>query len=222
MNPQTTDPIWMHVFALIFDVLKIFLGAFFGAACAFEYERRRRRDDERQKRTIALRDAQFALTARVNSLLNVHKQHLEPQAQNSNRWIELAPILNVTSPPSIQVAELSFLLDDVDPNLLGELVVARSKFDTVFEIIAHRNQKHDEFQRLLEKEEVSERLHVQLTQLTDALYDQVPDAVTFLHSAHGKLYQVMQEHFKGVNVLRFGSEVEQMIKDIQQPDASDK
>jgi hypothetical protein len=215
MNPQTADPIWMQVLTLVADVLKIFLGAFFGAACAFAYERRRKRDDERHERTVALRDAQFALIARINSLLVIHKQHLAPQARNPNRWVELPPVLNVTTPPLIPMGELSFLLDDIDPNLLGELVVARNKFDTVCEIIVRRNEKHDEFQRLYEKGEISERLQVQLTHFTDALYEQLSDAVVFLHSVHGKLDQLMQKHFKGVNVLRFGHEVEQMIKDLQ-------
>lgn len=190
-------------------------------ACAFAYERRRKRDEERRKQTVALRDAQFALVTRINGLLVIHKQHLAPQVGNPNRWVELPPVLNVTAPPVIPIAELSFLLDDVDPNLLGELVVARNKFDTVCEIIVHRNEMHDEFQRLFEKGEVSERLRVQLTHFTDALYDQLSDAVVFLHSVHGKLDQIMKKHFKGVNVLRFGSEVEQMIKKLQQAAAAD-
>jgi hypothetical protein len=216
MNPEVTDPIWMDAFILVADILKIFLGAFFGAACAFAYERRLRRDEDRNKRTVALRDAQFALAARINSLLVIQEQCLAPQTINSNRWIEMLPVLNVMNPPMIPMAELSFLLDDVDPNLLGELVVARDKFDTVCEIISYRNVKHDEFQRLFEDGKVSERLQVQLTQFTDALYDQLPSTVLFLHSVLGKLDQLMQKHFKGVNVLRFGGEVEQMIKKLQQ------
>ena len=155
MNPEAIDPMWLRAFAVVADILKIFLGALFGAACAFAYERRRKQDEERHKRTVALRDAQFALVARINSLLIIHNQHLAPQAGNQNRWIELHPVLNVTNPPVIPMAELSFLLDDVDPNLLGELFVAGDKFDTVREIISYRNEKHDEFQRLFEERKVS-------------------------------------------------------------------
>lgn len=220
MTPQATDPIWMHILALVADVLKIFLGAFFGAACAFTYERRRKRDDARYNRTVAMRDAQFALNARINSLLVIHKQYLATQARNPNRWVELSPVLYVTASPVIPMGELSFLLDDIDPNLLGELVVARNKFDTVCEIIIQRNRKHDEFQRLFEEGKVSERLQVQLSHFTDALYDQLPDAVVFLYSVHDKLDRLMQKHFKGVNRLQLGSEVERMIRDLQQNNSS--
>jgi len=85
------------------------------------------------------------------------------------------------------MAELSFLLDNVDPNLLGELVVANDKFDTICEIISYRNKKHDEYQLLYEEGKVSERLEAQLVDFTDALYDQLPDTLLFLYSVLGKL-----------------------------------
>jgi hypothetical protein len=220
MISEATNPIWMNTFALIVDISKIFLGAFFGAFCAFAYERRRKRDEERSKRTSALRDAQFALSARINALLVIHKQYLEPQTTNSNRWVVLSPVLTVTTSPVIPMSELSFLLDDIDPNLLGELVVARNKFDTVCETIIYRNKKLDEFLRLLESGEESKRLQIQLTHFTDALYDQLPDAVVYLHSVNGKLDQLMQRHFKGANILRFGNETEQMIRELQQATAA--
>ncbi len=216
MNTETIDPIWIRAFTIVIDILKIFLGAFCGAAFAFAYERRRKHDEERNKRTIALRDAQFALVARINSFLILQKQHLAPQTGNPNRWVELPPFLYVTNPPVFPMAELSFLLDDVDPNLLGELVVARDKFNTVCEIIAYRNKKHDEFQLLSEKNETSEQLKVQLTQFTDALYIQLPDAVLFMYSVLDKLTQIMLKHFKDVNALCIGGEIEQMIKSLQQ------
>ena len=207
----------MHMLTFVVDILKIFLGAFFGTACAFLYERHRKREDERHRRTVALRDTQFALIARINSLLVIHKQFLANQTENPNRWIELPPVLHVTTPLPIQMGELSFLLDDIDPNLLGELVVARNKFDTICAIIIHRNENHHEFQRVFEKEQVSERLQIQLTHFTDSLYGQLPEAVCYLHAVHGKLVQLMRKHFKGVNVLRFGGETEKMIKSFQQP-----
>jgi len=215
MNPEPSNQIWITTTIQIFDVIKIFLGAFFGAACAFAYERRRKKDEERSKRTIALRDAQFAILTRINSLLVIHTQHLASQAKNLHRWVELPPVLYATTPTELPLAELSFLLDDVDPNLLGEIVVARNKYDTALKIIAYRNEKHDEFQKLFEQGKVSERLQVQLTNFTDALYDQVSDTLVYLHSIHSKLESVMRKHFKGINILRLGKEVDQMILSFQ-------
>jgi len=77
----------MHILILFADICKIFLGAFFGAACAFEYERRSKRDEKMKKQMVALRDAQFSLASRINSLLVIHKQFLVPQEQDPNRWI---------------------------------------------------------------------------------------------------------------------------------------
>jgi len=222
MQPKATDPILMHILWLIVDILKVFLGAFFGAAFAFAYECRRKKNEELSQRIISLRDSQFALVARVNSLLIINKQYLKMQAQNPNRWIELSPVLNVLTPPPIPLAEISFLLDDIDPNLLGEILVARNKYDTVCQIIAIRNRKHNEFQELYERGVTSKRLQTQLTDFTDALYYHLPSAVTFIHSVHSMLEEVMKKHFRVVKILRFEPESEQMIKELQQQNSLDE
>jgi len=201
---------------LIADIAKIFLGAFFGAACAFAYERRRKSDEEQSRRSVVLRDAQFALIARIIRLLNVHQDYLVPQEKNQNRWIELHPVLFVTNPPLIPMAELSFLLEDVEPIILAELEVAKGQFDTVCAMINRRNEMHEEFQRLFESGNTSERLKVQLAILTDDLYEHVPDAVLSLYSVHCKLGKVMKRNFKNVEVLSIHGDPEQMIKKLQE------
>ena len=55
-----------------------------------------------------------------------------------------------------------------------------------------------------------------MTQFTDALYTQLPNAVLFMYSVLDKLSQIMQKHFKGVNALHIEGEMEQMIKDLKQ------
>ncbi len=215
MQPETTDTTLTQVLLFISDILKIFLGAFLGAACAFIYERRRKKDEDYFKRQTALRDAQFGLYSRIGSLLTIYTQYLAEQKSNPNRWVELHPVLSVTTPPPIPLAELSFLLDDIDPPLLEKLYVACDKFDSVLAIIAHRNEMHDEFQRMYEKKEISERLHVQLTSFTDYLYAQLPEALAYMDTEFDNLEQVMKKHFKGVTALRYGKEIKQRISDLQ-------
>jgi len=216
MEPQATDPIWMYILRFVAELLKIFLAAFLGAACAFAYERRKRLDEEGERRTLSLREAQFAFVTRINGLLVVSKQYLKDQKKNPNRWVELPPVLNIMNFPPVPLAELSFLLDNVDPNLLGEITIAQNKFETVRNIISTRNTMHDEFQRIFEQGKVSERLQVQLTNLTDSLCEQLPDTVIFMHTILGNIGKVMSKHFPKVNVLRLDAEVEEMIKNLQQ------
>lgn len=215
MEPQPTDPIWIHVFSLIAEVLKIFLAAFLGAVCAFAYERRKRLDDEFKKRSISLREAQFAFGARINSLLNACSKYLKEHENNPNRWIELPPVLNVMDVPPIPLAELSFLLDNIEPNLLGKIVIEGNKFETIRSIVNTRNMAHDEFQRMFEQNVISKRLQPKLKDLTDALYTLIPEAVISMRSIHSSIGMVMSKHFPKVNVLGFGSEVEEMIKNLQ-------
>lgn len=215
MEPQPTDPIWMHIMWFVAELLKIFLAAFLGAACAFAYERRKRLDEAREKRIVSLRDAQFALQSRINSFLVIATQYLKKHEKNPNRWVDLPPVLNVTNAPPIPLAELSFLLDNIDPNLLGEITVAWNRFDTVCRVITHRNRMHDEFQRLFEQGAISQHFQVQLTHFTDALYERLPDAVTYMHKIHKRIGAVIDKHFPGVNALRFAEDAERMIKDLQ-------
>jgi hypothetical protein len=199
-----------------FPALVTLIAAFVGARAAFSLQVSKQKDDEQTRRTTSLREAQFALSSRINNLLIIHKQYLESQQKNPNRWIELSPILNVTNAPAIPTAELSFLLDAIDPNLLGELVVARDKYDTVRGIISVRNRAHEEYQRVFEQGNNSERLHVQLTKMTNALYDLLPDATFFLHSTLKKIEDIAVQHFKGTNLLRLTPETLMMIDDLQQ------
>jgi hypothetical protein len=138
MQPEVADPWWMNALLFTADLLKIFLAAFLGAACAFAYERRKKKEEDSVRRTTALRMAQFALSTRVNSLLIIHKQFLHQQKDNPNRWVELPPVLYVTNSPPLPMEDLGFLLDNIAPNLLGELYVAGNKFDTVSAILSSK------------------------------------------------------------------------------------
>ncbi|MFC1461512.1 hypothetical protein ACFLQR_03215, partial [Verrucomicrobiota bacterium] len=221
MEPQPTDPIWMQILSLIAEVLKIFLAAFLGAACAFAYERRKRLDDELERRPFSLREAQFAFASRINSLLNTSKKYLKEHENNPNRWVELPLVLNIMDVPPLPIAELSFLLDNIAPNLLGKIIIEGNKFEGIRSTIITRNKVHDEFQRVYEQGAISKRLQIQLKDLTDGLYTLLPEALTSMQGIHEKIGQIMSKHFPKVNVLRLDPKVEEMIKNLQ-PTASEK
>jgi hypothetical protein len=197
------------------NVIELFVGAFLGAYCAFRYERKSKLEEERFERSKAIRDAQFAITARINSLLVTYSQYLKLQELNPHRWVELPPVLNIRNTVPIPLAELSFLLDAIEPNLLGELLTAADKYDTIFHLINSRNSAHDEFQRLYEKDQVSNRLQAQLTNFTDALYEQLPETITRLRSVHDKLGNVISKHYTGLTKLEFGKEAITLMESIQ-------
>jgi hypothetical protein len=66
----------MHILILFADICKIFLGAFFGAACAFEYERRSKRDEKMKKQMVALRMLNSHSPHALIAFWFIHKQFL--------------------------------------------------------------------------------------------------------------------------------------------------
>jgi hypothetical protein len=217
--------------AFLGDFIKLFLAAFLGATCAFAYERRSKKNDERAKHKAALYASQFALGTRISALLDIHEQHLEPQAANPNRWAELTPFLKVDRQITIPAPDLAFLLDHVAPDLLGNLVFADSMYGTVIGIIAKRNESHDEFQRLLEKamnglsekelevrsveDLVGDRSTLTLKALTNELYKHLESALIFLHPLHMEVGEFMEKNFKEVNALQFEDTINRRVSGLQ-------
>lgn len=205
-------PTWGQLMPdFVMEILKPFLGAVVGVVGTFVYNRR----NERNKRKVALRDAQFALIARINNLICIYRQHLASQINNPNRWIELPPVMIAATPPSVPLEQLNFLLDDVAPNVLHQIVIARDKYDTICQVIKLRNERHEEFQRLYERHKISKRLSAQLKDLTDEIYEQLPEALQSLDALIGVLAETMRKHFKGVKILQFDVDVERVVKELQ-------
>jgi hypothetical protein len=195
---------------LILDVIKSLAGAFFGATLAFAFERWKKNREERNKRMNCCRITQFGLFCRVNTLNNILRQYLTPQQQNLNRWAELLPTLVVDEQPGIPLDELSFLLDNVEPNLLRDLYIAQTKYATYIQIIRTRDRLHEDFQVDCKKGTAGENDKVVLTQLTDELYDEIQPTIDYLTAVHDRLAGFMRKVFPGCNVLTFE------MKDIEQ------
>jgi len=200
-SAQQTAPI--AVFAL--DVLKLFIGAFLGATCAFWFERWKKVKEERGRKINACRRAQFALISRINTLENIYDQQLKQHKDNPNRWAELSPILCPQHHPIIPVDELSFLLDKQAPNLLGELHICNVKFDMCLQTIQLRNSFHEEFQKEFERNQIGPRLQVSLQILTDDLYDHICSTKAHIKEQNIALGQYMKTQFPGCGILALKS-----------------
>lgn len=198
---QQTAP--LAIFAL--DVLKLFIGAFLGATCAFWFERWKKGKEERERRINACRMAQFALISRINTLENIDVQFLKPHKDNPIRWVELPPILVSLHQPTIPVDDLSFLLDNLAPNLMGELHICNAKFDTCIQTIQLRNSLHEEFQKEFERNQIGQRLQVSLQKLTDDLYDSISSTKTHIEEQNIALGQCMKTQFPGCAILALKS-----------------
>jgi len=216
------DPVWLQIGLFITEILKIFLGAFLGAVCAFAYERKSKAAEDKFRHSKAIRDTQFGLIDRITTLMNIIDQHMVSQEANPHRWVELSPFLHAYNLSPLPVAELSFLLDGIDPNLVQEVQIVSHKFDTVQQLIQVRNAAHDEFQRWHEQNQMSPRLQVHLVRFTDALYDQAPDTVLDMNRVFQRLGDTMSNHFRGINKLDLGDEVKQKIEGLQNKTATIK
>lgn len=186
----------------LLEFAKIFFSALLGATCAFAVERWVKKTEKKEQRIDACRKTQYALTCRINTLLNIRKKWLDHERGNVNRWIELHPLL-ITEHlhPTIPLDDLSFLLKTPDSDLLRDFFICIQKSDICFQTINLRNSMHVEFQKEYEGNYISLRLKTILEELTNELYENVDEAVGYLTQAQKDLGKCMKKYFPGCVIL---------------------
>ncbi len=190
-------------------------GAFFGSLSAFYLGRLQQWSDRREKRHAALIAAQYALISQWDIFEAIRVQHLERLRSDTSRLTKLKLYWFPVSPTFVPFADLTFVLETKEPNILHEIHLAEQNYRACVDALQLRNQ---ELQKFYENPRVSHQIRdfesgagvaaasqkdlIFLKQSTDALYLSVDRTLPRLVSAIEKLEKLIKSMFPGKQALR--------------------
>jgi hypothetical protein len=190
-------------------------GAFFGSLSAFYLGRVQQRSDRREKRHGALIAAQYALISQWNIVEEIRVGHLERVRNDRNRFAKLPLYYFNVSPTSVPFADLTFVLETGDPNILHEIHLAEQSYQTCADALKLRNGELAKFyesprvaHRILDFEtgagitEADPKEMFFLKKATDALYTCVDRTLPRLVGAIEKLEKLSGSMFPAKQRLR--------------------
>ena len=134
-------------------------GACFGSLSAFYLGRVQQRSDRREKRHAALIATQYALMSQWNIIEAIRAQHLEDLRNDPSRFTKLRLYWFPMAPSFVPFAELTFVLETKEPNLLHEIHLAEQNYRACSQALQIRNQ---ELQKFYDNPRVSHHVHLQL------------------------------------------------------------
>jgi hypothetical protein len=207
-------------FTAYVPALVTLLAAYFGAKFAFDFQRDREIEAEKNKNLVNGNLAIFKLISMLNTLIAYQKQIIQPFRNNPTAFLEMSPTLQLTKEDiSINIETLSFLLDTDDRNLIGEIAVERERFKSSLDAINERSVVHrQEAQPLLAAAGVVQggnyafeqieavlgnRIYVTLHQATDQVIEHVDSTISSIQEICNKLTESLKKQFPNSTVLRF-------------------
>ncbi len=208
--PQLDHRLLPHVSA----VFAAAFGAFFGSLSAFYLGRMKQRADRREKQHSALIAAQYALMSQWNILEGIRTQHLERFRSDPNRFVKLALFHATGSPTRVPFADLTFVLETDDPNVLQTIHIAEQSYECSVQALNLRNDELNRFHnnpnvthRILNFEtgegvtEASQKDLFFVKEATNALYESIDKALPKLAAAAQELHEVIKKVFPGMQAL---------------------
>ena len=131
--------------AIGFFLDKVFpglLGTGVGAWLAFWSKGRMDARDEIKKHKASANYAMFVLQRHVNELVCLEKElnAWRPEATKNRRWLEMMPLQQYSELPHLQIEDLSWMIQQSNPNLLARLMLSRDKMLTVHGCLETRRQ----------------------------------------------------------------------------------
>jgi len=190
-------------------------GAFFGSLSAFYLGRVQQRSDRREKRHAALIAARYALISQWNIVEEIRVGHLERVRNDRNRFAKLPLYYFTVSPTFVPFADLTFILETEDPNILHETHLAEQSYQTCADALKLRNEELAKFyenprvsHRILDFEtgagitEADPKEMFFLRKATDALYTCVDRTLPRLAKAIERLQKLSSSIFPEKKPLR--------------------
>jgi len=190
-------------------------GAFFGSLSAFYLGRVRQRSDRAEKRHAALIATQYALMSQWDIIEAIRVQHLEDLRNDPNRFTKLKLYWFPMAPSFVPLADLTFVLESQDPNLLHEIHLAEQNYRACAQALQMRNH---ELQKFYDNPSVShnvcdfetgagvatasKRDLLFLRQATDGLYTGVDRALPRIVAAVEKVEKLITKMFPDKTALK--------------------
>jgi hypothetical protein len=209
--PQLDHRLIPHVSA----VFAAAFGAFFGSLSAFYLGRLQQQKDRRQKQHGALIGTQYALMSQWNIVEAIRVQHLAYLRNDPVRFTKMKLFWFPLAPTFVPFADLTFVLETKDPNLLHEIQLAEQNYRACAQALQIRNQ---ELQKFYENPRVSHHIRdfktgervsraadrdlIFLRQSTDGLYIAVDRALPRLIAVIEKLEKLIKSMFPGKTALK--------------------
>jgi hypothetical protein len=207
------------IFTTYLPALATLMAAYFGAKYAFDLQSNKEKETLKQRNIINGNLAIFNILRMINNLLNYQRQIIDPVRDKPTAFLEMSPTLpSEKDVISLNIESLSFLLEIVEPNILGELTIQESRYQRAIDAIQERTRVHrDEAQPILEMAGIStgtihsfeeietalgERLHTTLQQSTKQIIEHVDDTIISLQEVGNKLSQILQELYPKEKIIK--------------------
>ncbi|MDZ4731224.1 MAG: hypothetical protein SH820_14900 [Xanthomonadales bacterium] len=207
---------------ILLPALATLLAAFFGASYAFKLNTQENAEETRQKNVASINHIVFSLSRMQNTLTVYERDFVQPHRGDPARFLSMPPTLMLPrNEVAINLDSGSFLLQSKEPNLLGKVVVAVSKFDSVLSAINSRSELHllviqpklhaagltegMSFSSELIKGILGELDHTKLIMGTDQIIEHLDEAIPYLNEVAEELHSIGKELFPGSQIIRFRS-----------------
>lgn len=211
---------WDILFTSYVPALATLIAAFYGAKYAFDFQRKKEREDQKKKDLVAANTTIFNLMRMANSLLVFRKQVIDPFRGKPTAFLEIPPVLHTIGEDiKINPESLYFLLQTKERNLLGEILIEERRYHTAIESISERSNLHrNEIQPLLEQSSImqgefysieqiekalGERMFVTINQATDQLIAHVDQTIESIQTVSNKLVGCMKNLHPDESVIRY-------------------
>ncbi len=207
-----------YLFSHYVPAIVTLLAAYFGAKFAFDFQRNKEKQDQKNKNRVSGNLAIFKLVTMINTLLSYQRQIIEPVRNRPMGFYEMMPTLpQVQDHISIDIDSLSFLLDTDDQNLIGELSVEEERYKAAIAAINDRSIVHrSEAQPTLDaagitnggnyslediQKALGERLFYTLHTSTGQVISHVDSTILSLNEIADKLSQSLKKQFPKERII---------------------
>jgi len=123
-------------------ILPSLVGTAVGALLAFRTKHWQDKHDETERQIASANYALFTLIDHFTDIVNI-EQEIAPwrlEHKKRRRWLEMKPLIVNTERSGFQVADLGWLLETDDRNLLQKLLISYKSYSLLFFVLERRNQ----------------------------------------------------------------------------------
>jgi hypothetical protein len=207
-------------FTTYFPAIVTLLAAYYGAKTAFDLQRSREIESEKNKDLVNGNLVIYKLGSMLNTLTAYQEQIINPVRNKPTAYLEMKPTLLLSKEDiNLNIETLSFLLNTDDINLMGEIEIEGRRFRTALDAINERSIIHQrEAQAVLDKagfvngrdysfEQIEgmlgNRIYETLKQATDEMVRHVDASIITIQQVSAKLVAALKKEFPRSRVLTF-------------------